>query len=348
MLDNPHFLDELIVAIEEGVQSYTQAAYTQLVATLGPVWIALVTLYIVLQGIKLYLGQGDHTPLSFVRQVLTLGFISLLAMNWDWFVILVVNFVTHTPDALIGSLIPNNLGEEGVKGFFTYFFDESLAVFIELFQEGGWKNLSAYLIGFVGGIAVLILTVAIFLLLVSSEILLAVLLVLAPFIIPLYLFSTSRQICIAWVRMLVSTMFIPILVFAISGLFTDILNTQLEKIKSDEIDYYDWAAYLTIVVISTLLIRVVPTLSIGMGNGVTYATSGGNPATALRFATRNFSLGMQKLYDMTVGRVGNKSKSSSQQHSQQQTSAMTEDRTELSSSVLILPSRLSGYGGKSL
>jgi type IV secretion system protein VirB6 len=350
MANEQHFLDELLMQIEKSVESYTETAYEQLVDVLGPAFIALVSLYIIVQGVRLYLGRGEHTPLSYVRQTLILTFITILAMNWNWFSMLVVDLVMRGPDTLIGGLIPNNSSEESVKGFFAKFFDESLAVFIEIFQEGGWRNLSAYLVGVVGGIAVLILIVAMFLLLVSAEVLLSVLLVLAPFIIPLYMFEPTRHICMSWVRMLVSTMFIPILVYAISGLFTDILNAQLESIKGGEVDYYNLASYVVVVIICTLLLRQVPALASGIGGGITAATPGPDPMPALKWGGNFAGQGIKAVYNSTLGKAWGKSKA--YLHNRSKSNYGHEDNVnphkpdETTSSIIILPSRLSGYGSK--
>lgn len=347
MASEQHFLDELLQQIENSVQSYTQTAYEQLVSVIGPSFIALVSLYIIVQGVRLYLGRGEHTPLGYARQTLMLGFITLLAMNWNWFSILIVDLVMRGPDTLISGLIPNNASEESVKGFFAKFFDESLAVFIEVFQEGGWKNLSAYFVGFIGGVAVLILIVAIFLLLVSAEVLLSVLLVLAPFMIPLYLFEQTRHICMSWVSMLVSTAFIPILVYAISGLFTDILNSQLEMIQDGEVDYYGLAAYVAVVVICTLLLKQVPSLASGIGSGITYATPGPELMPAFSLLGSFAGRGLKKVIGSSIGKAMSKSKSyfKDKNNGERNPSAGGDDTNR--SSIIILPSRLSGYGSKS-
>ena len=340
--NDTHFLDELLEQIEQGVQSYTQSAYEQLVSILSPVFIALVTLYIVVQGIRLYLGNGDHSVLSYIKQTLMLVFIALLAMNWDWFSILVVDFVTRGPDELISGLIPNNNDEESVTGFFTSFFDESIGIFIELFQSGGWSNFSAYFVGIIGVVAVLVLTTAIFILLVSAEVLLSVLLVLTPFIIPLYIFEVSRSICLSWARMLISTMFVPILVFAISGLFVDILYAQLEIIKEDEIDYYNLAAYLAIVIICALLIRQIPALAAGLGGSITAVTTAPNVGKAMIGGFKN-------LYD-TAKQSYAKNLKTSQVKPLEKTPHADKPlmkAAEPSSPIILLPtSKLSGYGGK--
>jgi type IV secretion system protein VirB6 len=273
--NNIHFLDALLNDIENNVELYTVDAYGKLVAIIWPPLVALVGLYIVVQGIRLYLGQGDHSPTSYMRQTFIIVMITILATNWDWFAALIVNTVTKAPEVLIQALITNDAGsEDGTTGFFTEFFDNSVEVFIKIFKEGGWTNIAPLFIGGVGMLAAVILVAAVFMLLVAAKVLISVLLVLAPLIIPTYLFMASRNICLSWSRLLISTMFVPILVYAVSGLFMSILKTQLEGIQAEDVDIYKVLAYLVTVIICLLLMTQIPSLATGIGGEVIYASAG--------------------------------------------------------------------------
>jgi len=273
--NNTHFLDVLLNDIQLNVETYTVDAYARLVDIVWPAFIALVGLYIVVQGIRLYFGEGDHSPVSYIRQTFIIVMITILATHWDWFATLIVNTVTKTPEILIKALISeDSASEEGTTGFFTQFFDSSVEVFIKIFKEGGWTNIAPLFIGAVGMAAAIILVAAVFMLLVAAQVLISVLLVLAPLIIPTYLFVSSRNICMSWAKLLISTMFVPILVYAVSGLFMSVLRTQLEAIQAEDVDIYKVLAYLVTVIICLLLMRQIPSLATGIGGEVIYATAG--------------------------------------------------------------------------
>src|SRR5580692_2153037 len=110
--NNTHFLDALLKDIDTNVETYTIDAYGKLVDMVWPALVALVGLYIVAQGIRLYLGQGDHSPTSYIRQTFIIVMITILATNWDWFAALIVNTVTKAPDVLIQTLIADDVGSE--------------------------------------------------------------------------------------------------------------------------------------------------------------------------------------------------------------------------------------------
>jgi type IV secretory pathway VirB6-like protein len=346
-----NFLDDIYNKLIEGLNKYTFEAYAQLVEAVGPVLSALVTLYIVVQGIRIFLGYNESSVNSFAKKSLLLGFVTVLATNWHVFSSLIVATVVNTPEGLINALITGNASDPtpgSTRDFFSTFLNESLALFIEVFKEGGLRNFSAYIIGIIGIIAVCILVVAIFVLLITAQVSLSVLLVLAPLVIPTYLFESSRSICMAWARMLITSMFVPILVYAISGLFMQLLRDQLDALKGeDAVNMYSIVAYAITVVISLILIRQVPMLASGIGSGVTYASAGGSPIPALKLTGKGIGWAGGKAYDQLLKKHVDKLKDKWKNRHNVNASNTQESAGENKSSIIIPNSyrnKLTGYG----
>jgi type IV secretory pathway VirB6-like protein len=137
----------------------------------------------------------------------------------------------------------------------------------------------------------------IFFLLITTKIALSVLLVLAPFIVPMYMFpGPARDLCMGWARTLLTFMFIPILLYASCGLFVDVLEQHVEKIMADTANAESAFAYITITVICILFIRQVPSLAFGLTGGVSASDPGGSvyrgAKSALRGGGRLISKGL--------------------------------------------------------
>lgn len=268
--NDEHFLEVILAKIDENIEYYTIDAYARLVDLLAPFLIAAVTLYIIFQGYQLLLGRTTSV-FALSRKTLILVFVTLLATNWDWFAILIVNTVVNTPEEIVNSVIFSETfaGPQEIKHFLLQFYEKSIEIFIHLFREAGWGNFVPLIISGIGLICSVVLVSVSFLLLTITKLSLSVLLVLAPLLIPAYLFLSTRDICLSWARLLVTTMLIPILLFALMGLFIQVLYDQLIAIQTSDTLFYSILSYVVTAILCIGLLKQVPYLAHHLGQGVT-------------------------------------------------------------------------------
>jgi type IV secretory pathway VirB6-like protein len=152
---------------------------------------------------------------------------------------------------------------------------KSNKAFAEITEKGGWRNMWLLAMGIIGYIINTIMVAVIFFLIITTKVALSVLLVLAPFIIPLYLFpGQPRDLCTGWIRTVLTFMFIPILLYSACGLFVDVLEQHIDEISKDAASTESVFAYATITIICIMFVQQIPSLAYGITSGASASDAG--------------------------------------------------------------------------
>lgn len=270
------FLDDVVQQIDSKIDSYIFDGYHALVEMLAPALLASITLFITVQGIRIYLGYNNQSIFNFIRHVLMICFVAMLAANWDWFSKLIVDITMNAPDEFIAVLI--NSDADSMQALFSDLYAQTVDTFNKLSSSAGWNNIWILSIALIGYITNIALMVVIFFLIITAKIALSVLLVLAPMFVPMYFFSSTRQFCWGWIRVMMTMVLIPILLYAVTGLFVDILSQYVSEIangvNNDAVSSDPVFEYIIIALICVILSKQVPVLAAGISNGSLVESAG--------------------------------------------------------------------------
>lgn len=268
------FLDEIVKEIDGKIDTFIFQGYNDLVDMLAPALLATVTLYIIVQGIRVFIGH-KQSPFNYIRDVMLISFVMMLGANWDWFSKIIVDLTMNGPDEFIAILIDSD--SDSMQELFGDLYAQSLDAFHKLFSTGGWTNISLLAIVMIGYLTNIALMTIIFFLIVTAKIALAVLLVLAPLFIPMYFFESTKQFCWGWIRSIMTMVLIPIMLYAVTGLFVDILSQHVFDISNgvndDSITVDPIFEYIITALICVVLVKQVPFIAANISGGASVNSS---------------------------------------------------------------------------
>jgi type IV secretion system protein VirB6 len=296
--------DEIVNWLFEEVHvltdDYVNLAYHALDKTLAQPILLAMTLYIVILGICITQGWIQLSFSNLVKVTLKLAIIFSFAMNWDIFSNYVVNMVVNGSSELGNALIKAspltkpNLGNATIQNALQDLLDSITLIGQKIFEKGSFHNFTPYICGlFVWGFGYILIIVATMELL-CSQVLLALMLALAPLFIGFTLFKSMHGLCDRWLGQIAGYALIQILVSATVG-FVLVIAEQVIPIKivADAIDVKDLnlVSFVPLMLMSLLSIGIIlrsANIAMNLGNAV--GTISGSYLMA-GFATRAIKTG---------------------------------------------------------
>lgn len=224
-------ITDLVDTVNVEVEHYVFDGYHAIVSLFSTTLTTLLIIYFAGLGWLIIRGLLPLAPLAIAWHMLKAAFIFTLALHWDYFSYFFVNFFMHGADRMISVMLTNSGGSPEkmslINGL-SNVWEEGSNVFVNVLRVSGSDFMLGTLMGFLGCLIITgIVGVALFYI-VMSKIALSVLLVLAPIILPMFLWGHTRGIFNSWLRLLVQWLITPVMIYAFVGLYLKLIQAQID------------------------------------------------------------------------------------------------------------------------
>lgn len=260
--------------------NYVNLAYHALDHALAQPLLLAMTLYIVILGISITQGWVQLSFNNLVKVTLKLAIIYAFTMNWDVFSNYVVNLVVNGSSEIGNALIKAspltkpNLGNITIQNALQDLLDSITIMGQKIFAEGSFHNVTPYFCGlFVWGFGYLLIIVASMELL-CAQVLLALMLGLAPLFIGFTLFRSLHGLCDRWLGQIAGYAFIQILVSATVG-FVLVIAEQVVPLNMVEDTFnvkdLNLVSFVPLMLMSLLSVGIIlrsASIAMNLGNAV--------------------------------------------------------------------------------
>lgn len=249
----------LLDQVDKLTANFVFNGYQHVVSAYSSAIVGLVCLSIVIFGYAVINGNSQLSLAEVSKRVLTIGFVITLAMNWGYFSEYVYKTFTVLPDQLSTQLMhamPDvHYGDQGgVNAALQDAFYEGIKVGNATWDRGGMSNILSLVFAVFIYILVFILVGLALVELIAAKFGLAIYLVLAPVVIPLFLFQAMKSaIFDGWFKHLITFAFIPIFICTALGLGLSLMATSADFVQAgihvDKLSITQMCGY----VVSTLI-----------------------------------------------------------------------------------------------
>lgn len=266
--------------------NYINLAYHALDQTLARPILLAMTLYIVIIGICIAQGWVQLSFSNLVKITLKLAVIYAFAMNWDVFSNYVINLVVNGSSEIGNTLIKAapltkpNIGNATIQNALQDLLDSVTIIGQKIFEKGSFHNFTPYFCGlFVWGFGYLLIIVATMELL-CAQVLMALMLALAPLFIGFTLFKSMHGLCDRWLGQIAGYALLQILVSATVGFVLVIAEQVIPvNIAADSLDIKDLnlVSFVPMMLMSLLSVGIIlRSASIAMNLGSAVGTISGS------------------------------------------------------------------------
>jgi|GEM_PF-5605879 len=225
-----NFVTELLNSVNTQVDHYTFDGYHAVVSLFAPMLTTLLVIYFAGLGWLVIRGLIPLTPLAVAWHMVKAAFVFAFALHWDYFSFFFQSFFIHGSDRLAGIMLASasqNSDAATISQGLAHFWETGNNVFANVWRSSGADFLLGTIMGLLGFIAVTAVTAVALFYLLMSKIVLSVLLILAPLLFPLFLWTATRGVFNAWLQLLIQWAMTPLFLYAFLGLFLKPLQTQV-------------------------------------------------------------------------------------------------------------------------
>lgn len=225
------FVIDLLSTLNTQIDHYTFDGYHAMIKMFSGTLMTLLIIYFAGLGWLVIRGLIPLTPMAVAWHMLKAAFIFALALHWDYFSYVCVNFFVHGTDHIVGAIL--STAEEPTNKLtitqgISILWEKGNNVFAGIWRMSGPDFLLGTLIGFLGSAIVIgIVGMALFYI-IMSQVALSILFILAPIMLPLFLWESTRGVFNGWLRLLVQWMITPILIYAFIGLYLRLIQAQVD------------------------------------------------------------------------------------------------------------------------
>jgi len=296
----PHYFNILIglfSEIHKILDHYVFHAYHQLADVLRYPIALSVTLYIVLLGYSISQGWVSLSISHIVKVTLKIAIIYTFAMNWDFFSRTVVDFIQGGSNQLGGLLLQGNQHgldtQAGVEGALQSVLKHFTKIGYWCWRRATWHSFGPYFEAIViwgSGIALVIYSA---IQLLVSDIMLSILLSLAPLFVAFTVFKKTQYLFDRWVGYLISyallILFVSVLLCFVLSICEWATSGMTDKNIMSTMFITSFAPIVLVCFISMALIRRVAKMAYDIGMGVSSMASSEGWGSRVG-ETLNFSL----------------------------------------------------------
>ncbi|MCE3237827.1 MAG: virB6 [Gammaproteobacteria bacterium] len=234
MTYNESIIGNLFHLVDQYSAQFVASTYHHLVAQYASVLYLFSTIYVGFVFIEIQRGsrEGKDFPFVIVRLVAILT----VALNYDYFCLLVYNVFTNGPLELCKAITLSentSLASLNISDALDQFLRAALLEANKLFSMGGWTNLTYSLFGsflFLASlIAVAIATGLIFLAKIASTVILS----LSPLFIFFGLFDSTKGWFNSYLTHLLTYALIPVVTCAVLMIVLSVSTTTIQYMNSD-------------------------------------------------------------------------------------------------------------------
>lgn len=284
-------LATLLQKINEVCQNFVFQGYQNLVTAFTPAVVALITLSFILFGYALLQGWVSFSLKEISKRLLTIGFILSFALNWGNFSRYIYVLFTDVPNEIIAHLIPlipNGDGNQNTITALQQTFDTGLYYFKATWEQGSFPNIIPFICALLMFFLLIIWIGFALIELIFAKFGLAIYLVLAPVIIPLFLFQYTKSLVFdGWLKHLVILAFVPIFVTSALTLGMTLLTSFDLQMHIDSLNFLNISLYALSLFICIGLIRKAAYMAGALAHG--FVTHGSEAAMHALTRTAQFT-----------------------------------------------------------
>ena len=233
-----NIIDQLFQSVQTLGNNFTSNTYQALSSAMGPVFTAMLTLYLIVWGYQFWQGRGDGSGAAMAFRLFRIAAIYALAIGWGDFQTFVYNAASDIPTS-VGNIIVQNIGGTGSTNTSASQIEQSLSnVYLtgvdaasKLTSHAGWTNAGPYIYGAIVWVAVALFVGFAAFLVIYAKIMLWVLLSLAPVFITLLLFNVTSRYFNGWLSAIVQFVILPVLVYTLLGFFLTIMANAVQTLN---------------------------------------------------------------------------------------------------------------------
>ena len=223
---------DLIAITDIAVDHYVFDGYHAMVRIFSMPLATLLMIYFAGLGWCIIRGILPLTPLAISWHLLKAVFIFTFALHWDYFSYFVVHFFMHGADKIVAVMLADSGGSDykiSIINALSHVWEKGINVFINVLRMSGSDFILGTLMGFLGCCMIIgIVAVALFYIMMS-KVVLSILLILAPIILPMFLWEHTRGIFNSWLQLLIQWMITPVMVYAFIGFFLKLAQHQIDE-----------------------------------------------------------------------------------------------------------------------
>ncbi len=217
----------ILTTINTQVDHYTFDGYHAIAAMFSTTLTTLLVIYCAGLGWLVIRGLIPLTPMAVAWHMIKAAFIFALALHWDYFAFFFQNFFLHGIDHIAKFFVTAS-----AEDALAHVWESGNNVFADVWRNAGADFLLGNMMGLIGFLAVTGVTALALFYLIMSKIALSVLLMLAPVIVPTYLWSATRGIFNSWLQLLTQWAMTPLFIYAFLSFFLKLLQNQIDALKS--------------------------------------------------------------------------------------------------------------------
>lgn len=279
------FIEGLFNQIDTLIQHFILEGYQGLAHHFAPAITGLFVLFLVLIGYSVMLGLVELSLNYVAKQALIAGIVLMLALSWGSFAQTLYAAVTEVPNEAASAILsalpdPNYTSPHQATEALQQAWDQGMGYVKLVWKCGGKLNPLPYLWATVMVLLLVVLVAVALAELMVAKFLLALLLVLTPLMVPMYLFSSTRQLLFdGWLQNLVSYACIPLFVLVAMALGLLVLHQgallieQVVATPDSFLKLVDLAPYTLCLLLVILLMMKASQLAASLGRGVSHSTS---------------------------------------------------------------------------
>lgn len=218
--DSTQAFTSLLDQIDIVANNFTFKGYQALVNAYARDIGLAITLYIAMLGISMMNRWIEMSVPHATRHILKIILVYAVATQWATFSTFVYEVFTNTPNDIASKLVQalggSYFGTSDPNAALQIAFNQSIDAGLKTWDLGNWNGpWSPFLFAIAIWIFSLLTAGLVLLELATAKFALAVLLVLAPVFIPLYLWESTRGFFDGWLRWIVGFALVPIFVAAV-------------------------------------------------------------------------------------------------------------------------------------
>lgn len=199
-------------------QHFLLGGYQRLANDAAPAIYALMLLGLILYGYSVATGWLEFSLAEFSKRAFTVGLVLLFSLHWGMFSSYVYDLFTQVPNDIASHLIQSlpassDATASGIHSALQQAWYDGMDIVVALWDRGTLYHPTPFLLGAMIWCLVLIMVGMAVLELIVAKFGLAIFLVLAPVMIPTYLFRPTKEMLFdGWLRNLIGLSLIPIFI----------------------------------------------------------------------------------------------------------------------------------------
>lgn len=226
-----NFVSNLLTSVDQQVNEYVFAGYHAVVSAFSLPLMTLLVIYFAGLGWLVIRALLPLTPLAVAWHMLKAAVIFAFALHWDYFSYFFVTFFLHGTDRILGAMLgalQHAQSTTTITDDLAKFWQTGTNVFANVWRAAGTDSLLGVLLGLLGYITVIAVAGMALFYIVTAKIVVSILLVLAPVMLPMYLWMGTREVFNGWLRLLVQWLIAPLLSYLFAAMYMQLLQGQVD------------------------------------------------------------------------------------------------------------------------